>query len=92
MGAGESVVKAESSTQTEPTEGNSEYRRHKTSLGVKDYPKELLDYTPGKKYMFSICLFQRLMFITISFFTFMPDLGDLIFEFCNHRLFSFDAQ
>ena len=49
MGAGESVVKAETSTQTESTEGNSETRRHKTSLGVKDYPKELLDYTPGKK-------------------------------------------
>ena len=67
MGAGESVVKAESSTQTEPTEGNSEYTRHKTSLGVKDYPKELLDYTPGKKYMFSICLFQHLSLSVFSF-------------------------
>ena len=60
MGAGESVVKAETSTQTESTEGNSETRRHKTSLGVKDYPKELLDYTPGKKDFFSISLFERL--------------------------------
>ncbi|KAL5259275.1 hypothetical protein ACHWQZ_G009651 [Mnemiopsis leidyi] len=47
MGAGESVAKAEASTQTEPDEGNSG-RRKKTSLGVKpkDYPQELLDYTP----------------------------------------------
>lgn len=71
MGAGESVAKAEASTQTEPDEGNSG-RRKKTSLGVKpkDYPQELLDYTPGKRsrfkfsgsFVLELCYNQRHFF------------------------------
>ena len=53
MGAGESVAKAEVSTQTELEEAGPGARRKKGSSKVKEYPPEILAFTPGEGFLLS---------------------------------------
>ena len=51
MGAGESVAKAEVSTQTELEEAGPGARRKKGSS--KEYPPEILAFSPGEGFLLS---------------------------------------